>query len=63
MAAVVKILLQKLQIARKEVAETMYWLELLNSCNYIPNEIYDSMHSDCKDLMSILTATIKTCAV
>ena len=53
----------KLQIARKEAAETMYWLELLNSCNYISNEIYDSMRNDCKDLMSILTATIKTCAV
>ena len=26
-------------------------------------EIYDSMRNDCKDLMSILTATIKTCAV
>ena len=53
----------KLQIARKEAAETMYWLELLNSCNYISNEIYDSMRNDCKDLISILTATIKTCAV
>ena len=54
--------LTKLQIARKEAAETMYWLELLNSCDYIPNEIYKSIYNDCVDLMSMLTATIKSCA-
>ena len=52
----------KLQIPRKEAAETMYWLELLNSCDYIPNEIYKSIYNDCVDLMSMLTATIKSCA-
>ena len=26
----------KLQIAQKEAAETLYWLELLQSCDYIP---------------------------
>ena len=54
--------LAKLQIARKEAAETMYWLELLNSCDYIPIEIYKSIYNDCVDLMSMLTATIKSCA-
>ena len=52
----------KLQIARKECAETMYWLELLNSCSYIPNELYRSLQGDCKELMALLTASIKSCS-
>ena len=52
----------KLQIARKETAETMYWLELLNSCSYIPDELYHSLQGDCKELMALLTASIKSCS-
>ena len=52
----------KLQIARKEAAETMYWLELLNSCSYIPDELNRSLQSDCKELMALLTASIKSCS-
>ena len=29
----------KLSIAEKECAETLYWLELLNSCDYIPDNL------------------------
>ena len=50
----------KLQIAQKEAAETLYWLELLNSCDYIPNNLYTSLSKDCRELMSILCATIKS---
>ena len=50
----------KLQIAQKEAAETMYWLELLNSCDYIPNNLYESLCKDCRELLSILCATIKS---
>ena len=51
----------KLQIAKKEAAETLYWLELLNSCDYIPNDLYLSLRNDCSELMAMLTATIKSC--
>ena len=50
----------KLQIARKEASETLYWLELLNSCDYIPNDLYRSLHADCQELMQMLTSSIKT---
>ena len=50
----------KLQIARKEAAETLYWLELLSSCDYISNELYGSLHADCLELMQMLTSSIKT---
>ena len=50
----------KLQIARKEASETLYWLELLNSCDYIPNDLYRSLYADCHELMQMLTSSIKT---
>ena len=50
----------KLQIAKKEAAETLYWLELLNSCGYIPNNLYTSVYEDCRELLLILSSSIKT---
>ena len=50
----------KLQIARKESAETLYWLDLLNSCSYIPDNLYRSIHDDCHELLFMLTASIKS---
>ena len=52
----------KLQIARKEAAETLYWLELLNSCAYIPDELYRSLCGDCNALLALLTASIRSCS-
>ncbi len=51
----------KLQIAEKETAETLYWLELLNNCDYIPHNLYQSLCCDCKEILAILAATIKSC--
>jgi len=50
----------KLQIARKEAAETLYWLELLRSCDYLPDEFYDSVYADCRELLLMLTSAIKS---
>lgn len=50
----------KLYIAEKEAAETLYWLELLNSCDFIPDNIYRSLHKDCRELLSMLAASIKS---
>ena len=50
----------KLYIAEKEAAETLYWLELLNGCNYIPDNLYRSLYRDCRELLSMLTSAIKT---
>ena len=52
----------KLQIAKKEAAETLYWLELLNSCAYIPDNLYQSLNNDCKELLALLISTIKSCS-
>ena len=50
----------KLQIAQKEAAETLYWLELLESCGYIPTDLYLSLYQDCRELLAILCASVKT---
>ena len=50
----------KLQIAQKEAAETLYWLELLNSSDYLPDKLYLSLSGDCKEILAILAATIKS---
>ena len=50
----------KLCIAEKECAETLYWLELLNSCDYIPDNLYQSLYKDCCELLSMLAASIKS---
>lgn len=52
----------KLQIAKKEAAETLYWLELLNNCEYVPGQLYRSLYTDCRELLLMLTSTIKTCS-
>ena len=52
----------KLYIAEKESAETLYWLELLNSCDYIPDRLYQSLHEDCRELIAMLAASIKSCS-
>ncbi len=38
----------------------MYWLELLYNCKYLPERLYQSLWSDCDELISILSASIKT---
>ena len=50
----------KLQIAQKKAAETLYWLELLHSCDYIPDNLYKSLSKDCRELLSLLCASIKS---
>ena len=50
----------KLYIAEKECAETLYWLELLAGCDYIPRNLYASLARDCRELLSMLAASIKS---
>ena len=46
----------KIYIAYKEANETEYWLELLYESEYIEKEAFESMYSDCKELIKILAA-------
>ena len=50
----------KLGIARKELNETLYWLELLLQTEYITQTEYNSLSADAIEIIKILTTSIKT---
>ena len=50
----------KIYIALKECSETAYWLELLYKTDYLTEEQYQSIDSDCRELLKILMATTKS---
>lgn len=52
--------LSKVYISLKECAETKYWLELLKNTEYLDVFQYQSMDSDCTELIKLLTAIAKT---
>lgn len=52
--------ISKMSIALKEAAETLYWLELLVQTDYITKEQYESISSDCIELIKILTSIVKS---
>ena len=50
----------KLHIALKEANETMNWLNLLHDTGFLLDKEFDSMASDCNELIALLVASIKT---
>ena len=50
----------KMCIALKEISESEYWLELLYQSEYITASEFTSLHSDCKELLKMLTSITKT---
>ncbi len=47
-------------IAFKECVETQYWLELLSETDFLSNEEYQSINSDCEELRKLLSSITKT---
>ncbi len=50
----------KMNIALKEASETEYWLELLFESGYINEPEFNSIYTDCQELIKILTSITKT---
>lgn len=50
----------KMNIALKESSETEYWLELLHESNYLTDEHFESIYSDCQEIIKLLMAITKT---
>ena len=50
----------KMSIALKEANETAYWLSLLKDTDYIDDKLFESLHSDCDQLIAMLVSTVKT---
>jgi len=49
----------KSYIALKEAGESLYWIELLHRNNYIDDKQYDSIYTDCEELVKILVTRCK----
>ena len=52
--------ISKLSIALKEADETQYWLELINACGMMSNEEFSKANNELKELIAMLTSSIKT---
>jgi four helix bundle protein len=52
--------INKLKIAEEETDETIYWLDLVQSCNWFPPGKIVSLRTDFSGLMAIIVASIKT---
>ena len=52
--------INKLKVALKEANETDYWLNLLKDTDYLDKEAYDSIETDCHELIALLAASINT---
>lgn len=50
----------KLHIALKEANETMNWLNILHDTEYLSDKEFDSMASDCSEIIAMLVSSIKT---
>ena len=50
----------KMSIALKEANETAYWLSLLRDTDYINEKLFQSFSEDCRELVRMLVATVKT---
>lgn len=50
----------KIYISLKECNESLFWLELLRNTNYINEQQYTSIHSDCVELKRLLTSITKS---
>ena len=50
----------KAQISLKEAGETQYWLDLLHDTDYISDSEFESISSDCSELIKMLVASLKT---
>ncbi len=52
--------IHKLSVARKELSETQYWLDLLHATRFLSDAEYQSIFADAEEIGKLLTSSIKT---
>jgi four helix bundle protein len=50
----------KMAISQKEINETIYWLELLKTTDYLTREQFESINADAAEVIKLITTIIKT---
>ncbi|MDR2938569.1 MAG: four helix bundle protein [Prevotellaceae bacterium] len=52
--------LNKMNISLKEANEAEYWLMLLKDSDFLSKEEFQSVHTDCDELIRLLVSIVKT---
>jgi four helix bundle protein len=52
--------INKLTVSLKEANEAKYWLMLLHDTGYLSKEEFERLQFECKELIAMLVASIKT---
>ena len=52
--------INKLSVALKECNETLDWLNILKDTEYLQEKEYESMNTDCREVLALLISSIKT---
>ncbi|MBO7660977.1 MAG: four helix bundle protein [Bacteroidaceae bacterium] len=52
--------LTKIYISFRECSETKYWLELLHESDYLSDEEFESIYTDCLELLKLLSSITKS---
>jgi len=52
--------LNKMNVALKEANETEYWLMLLKDSGFLSKDEFQSVHTDCDELLRLLVSIVKT---
>jgi len=52
--------IHKFGIAQKECDETAYWLELSKTTHFLTQQDFESIHTDCQELLKIIKSIILT---
>ncbi|MCM1365047.1 MAG: four helix bundle protein [Faecalibacterium sp.] len=50
----------KMNISLKEASETEYWLELLHESGYLEHILFQSIYSDCQEIIKLLMSITKS---
>ena len=50
----------KMNISLKEANETEYWLEILQETDFLTQEQSESMLTDCREILRLLTSIVKS---
>ncbi|MBS4042320.1 MAG: four helix bundle protein [Chitinophagaceae bacterium] len=52
--------IHKLSVSQKEINESLYWLELLQTTQYLTQDQYKSINKDTLELIKLITSSLKT---
>ncbi|WP_038032641.1 four helix bundle protein [Thermonema rossianum] len=52
--------INKMNVALKEANESTYWLQLLKDSDFINEKEFESIYSDCEELLKLLISIVKS---